>query len=231
MLATADLAIIRNNFSLLTWLLLGACMQSLVFATLPYRVALLPPFCILILVLAKNLLINYGYLQNPYLRAAFKGKWTANLRGIENEKAEDTVAVFILGASSNHPLGIFAPGYGDIRPFFRSMWAEAEADPQKSGLIGKSTSFIPVPATETSSGPAIITISYWKSIEHLHAFAHGPAHRQGWDWWMNKAREKYPHLGIMHETYEAPRGSWENIYEGFVPVGMDMLINLRRRPD
>ena len=28
---------------------------------------------------------------------------------------------------------------------------------------------------------AIVTISYWKDIEHLHAFAHGPTHRLGWD--------------------------------------------------
>lgn len=24
----------------------------------------------------------------------------------------------------------------------------------------------------------------------------------------------------MHETYEAPKGRWENVYEGFVPIGM-----------
>ncbi|CAL8579864.1 hypothetical protein XPA_005594 [Xanthoria parietina] len=39
MATTADLAIIRNNFSLSTWLLLGAFIQSLIFAILPPRVA------------------------------------------------------------------------------------------------------------------------------------------------------------------------------------------------
>lgn len=28
----------------------------------------------------------------------------------------------------------------------------------------------------------------------------------------------------MHETYEAPRGKWENVYEGFVPIGMGEWI-------
>ncbi|KAL8801252.1 MAG: hypothetical protein Q9182_004601 [Xanthomendoza sp. 2 TL-2023] len=169
--SVGDLAILRNNVSLSTWLLLGASIQSLVFAAVPYRVALLPSFCILMLVLAKNALVNFGFLRNPYLGAVFKGKWTATLQE-DGEKGGEKVAVFLLDASS---------------------------------------------------GPAIVTISYWKSIEHLHAFANGPAHRQGWNWWMAEARKQYPHLGIMHETYEAPYGRWENIYEGFVPIGMGDL--------
>lgn len=99
MATTADLAIILNNFSLSTWLLLGAFIQSLIFAILPPRVAVLPSFCLLTLVLAKNLLIMGGYLKNPYLAAAYKGKATAPL--CEDEEGGDKVTVFILGASSN----------------------------------------------------------------------------------------------------------------------------------
>lgn len=99
MATTADLAVIRNNFALSTWLLLGASIQSLIFAILPPRVAVLPSFCLLTLVLAKNLLITGGYLKNPYLAAAYKGKATVPLR--EDEEGGDKVAVFILGASSN----------------------------------------------------------------------------------------------------------------------------------
>ncbi|KAL8767742.1 MAG: hypothetical protein Q9209_005828 [Squamulea sp. 1 TL-2023] len=221
MAAIADLAIIRNNFSLSTWLLLGAFLQSLVFAIVPPRVAALPTIFILVLVGAKNLLISGGYLKNPYLGETYKGKWTAPLR--EDEKEGDKVAVFFLGASSNHPLGIFTPGFGEITPYLQSMWVDAEADPIKSGLIGKSTALMSVPTSAASSGPAIFTMSYWKSIEHLHAFAQGPSHRKGWDWWSSKARKEFPHIGIMHETFEAPKGRWENIYEGFVPVGMGAL--------
>ncbi|KAI4232347.1 MAG: hypothetical protein LQ349_005082, partial [Xanthoria aureola] len=187
MATTADLAIIRNNFSLSTWLLLGAFIQSLIFAILPPRVAVLPPMCLLTLILAKNLLITGEYLTNPYLAAAYRGKASAPLR--EDAEGGDKVAVFILGASSNHPLGVFAPGFSDIRPYLQSMWAEAEADPVNSGLIGKSTSFIPLPTSPASSGPAIVTLSYWKSIGHLHAFASGPAHRNGWEWWASNARK------------------------------------------
>lgn len=71
----------------------------------------------------------------------------------------------------------------------------------------------------TAGGNALVTISYWKDIEHLHAFAQGPTHRLGWDWWAAQ-NKKYPHLGIMHETYAVPKGAWENIYQNCHPLGM-----------
>lgn len=99
MAAAADLAIIRNNFSLSTWLLLGALIQSLIFTILPPRVAVLPPVCLSTLILAKNLLITGGYLKNPYLAAAYRGKATVPLQ--EDEDSGNKIAVFLLGASSN----------------------------------------------------------------------------------------------------------------------------------
>ncbi|KAL9023793.1 MAG: hypothetical protein Q9180_008104 [Flavoplaca navasiana] len=221
MFTTADLALIRNNLALSTWLLIGAAIQSLIFAILPPRVAALPSICILTLVLAKNLLITGGYLKNPYLAAVYKGKATATLQ--EGEDGDGRIAIFILGATSNHPLGILAPGFNDILSNLQSMWAEAEADTTKSGLLGKSTSLLPLPTTPTSSSPTILNISYWQSLSHLHAFAQSPAHRSGWEWWGTRARKRYPHLGIMHETYEAAKGRWENVYDGFGPVGMGAL--------
>ena len=79
----------------------------------------------------------------------------------------------------------------------------------------------------TAGGNALVTISYWKDIEHLHAFAHGPTHRLGWNWWVTE-NQKYPHIGIMHETYAVPENSWENIYQNFQPFGMgeSMLLQL-----
>ena len=81
--------------------------------------------------------------------------------------------------------------------------------------FGKSSNM----TMETAGGNALVTISYWKDMEHLHAFAHGPAHRLGWDWWVKENR-KHPHIGIMHETYAVPKHAWENIYQNFHPIGM-----------
>ena len=65
----------------------------------------------------------------------------------------------------------------------------------------------------------LLVLSYWKDVEALRAFAQGPAHRAGWDWW-NKVTRSHPHLGIMHEVFAAPKGHWENIYINFKPFGM-----------
>ena len=57
----------------------------------------------------------------------------------------------------------------------------------------------------------IISISYWKSREHLARFAQAPPHMKGWMWW-NKTVKEHDHLSIMHEVYDVPAGNWENIY-------------------
>lgn len=81
--------------------------------------------------------------------------------------------------------------------------------------LGKVDTF---PMT-TACGDALVTISHWKDIEHLHTFACGPTHRLGWDWWAGQ-HNKYPQIGIMHETYAVPKGAWENIYQNCHPIGM-----------
>ena len=63
---------------------------------------------------------------------------------------------------------------------------------------------------------------YFRTIEDLHAFAHGPLHRETWDWW-NRVTKSYPHLSIMHEVYQSPKKHWENIYINSHPSGISML--------
>ena len=70
-----------------------------------------------------------------------------------------------------------------------------------------------------SGGNAILALSYWKDIEHLHAFARGPSHTTGWNWW-GETQKQWPHIGIFHETYNVPAGGWETIYQNFHPIGM-----------
>jgi hypothetical protein len=56
-----------------------------------------------------------------------------------------------------------------------------------------------------------MVLVYFRSREELEAFAHGPSHRQAWDWW-HSITATHPHLSIMHEVYHAPAGHWENIW-------------------
>ena len=68
----------------------------------------------------------------------------------------------------------------------------------------------------------MVWISYWKDMDHLRAFAHGDAHRAGWDWY--NAFSGHLYIGIMHEIYSVPKGHWENIYHHFRPFGMGMCL-------
>lgn len=65
----------------------------------------------------------------------------------------------------------------------------------------------------------IMTVSYYRSLAHLHHFALGPSHRAGWNWW-NKTVKEHPHLGIMHEVYTVPKNGWENVYVNYHPTGL-----------
>jgi hypothetical protein len=66
-------------------------------------------------------------------------------------------------------------------------------------------------------GTTTIWISYWRDLEGLHAFARSAVHRLGQDGW---GAGKYPYVGIMHETYHAPRGHHEAIYGNFPRWGL-----------
>lgn len=215
-------SLLLNNFSISTWLAAGACAQSILFLTLPRLVALLPAAILLFLRLAKGALITQGYIHNTYTDGAFLHKSTAPIPNddgsISEKPADKGLVVFILGANSNHPMGLFAPGFKSLGDYFQNMWNDAEANREKWGYLGKATTM----PMATAGGNVLVTISYWKSIEHLHAFAHGPTHRLGWDWWAAQ-NKKYPHIGIMHETYGVPAGGWENIYQNFQPFGMAQI--------
>jgi hypothetical protein len=65
----------------------------------------------------------------------------------------------------------------------------------------------------------MIWISYWKSVEHLEAFAQSDVHRVGLEMF-NKGRKKNPHCGLLHEMYAVPKGHWETIYANFKPFGL-----------
>ena len=62
-----------------------------------------------------------------------------------------------------------------------------------------------------------IWLSYWKDLKGLQEFSTSAAHRLG----MNKYNaKKYPYMGIMHETFFAPKGCWETIYDDFPLWGL-----------
>ena len=100
-----QLAAFRNNFSLVTWLLIGACIQSIFVLLLPQRVAILLAVVLLAGRYIKTALMSKGYLHNTSTDNVVVGKMTApilNEDGSVPEKASDKgVVCFVIGASSN----------------------------------------------------------------------------------------------------------------------------------
>ena len=72
-----------------------------------------------------------------------------------------------------------------------------------------------------------VFLSYWRSIDCIHAFAHGEMHRAAWQWW-EKTIKQHDCVGINHEVYEAEPGHWENMYANFQPTGMGATTYLRQ---
>ena len=80
-----------------------------------------------------------------------------------------------------------------------------------------------------NEGLTLTWITYWKNLEGLQAFAASTAHRFGE---INYQKKKYPFLGVMHETFHAPKGCWETINYNMPPWGLakiaDRLGTLRQ---
>ena len=96
---------IRDNFTLSTWLLLGACMQSLLIFLLPSRLALAPAFLIILYRLLDTSLMTMGLRKNRYIEESIPGKFSAQIPDAQGryskEPSSSDVCVFLIGARSN----------------------------------------------------------------------------------------------------------------------------------
>ncbi|MCJ1433422.1 hypothetical protein MMC27_002782 [Xylographa pallens] len=158
--------------------------------------------------------------ENPRLENVVVGKsWAvppSQDGSLDGPPTQSNVVLFVVGARANESLGMSAPDFRELRKNFLAMWDEAEANRELYGYLGKTA---PLVSAEMGSGNALMTMSYWKSIEHLHAFARRPAHMRGWDW-IIKATKDNPSVGFMHEVYSSPGGQWQNVYYNFRPFGL-----------
>ncbi|MEU0374574.1 DUF4188 domain-containing protein [Streptomyces sp. NPDC006283] len=74
----------------------------------------------------------------------------------------------------------------------------------------------------TGSPRTYYVVQYWESKERLLAYAAAPdrRHRPWWGRINRLARKGALHVGIWHETYVVPEGSYEAIYGDMPPVGL-----------
>ena len=108
--------------------------------------------------------------------------------------------VFLIGARLNKPWLVLKSivDLGEPRRGMKAMLDELMAHPEK-GLLGYRMGF-----------PVIV--QYWRSFEHLEAFARDPGdlHRPTWLAWFR--RDRRGRTGIWHETFLVRAGEYEAVY-------------------
>ncbi|OGM47956.1 hypothetical protein ABOM_002776 [Aspergillus bombycis] len=208
----------RDNLTLSTWLLLGGLLQGLavmVFSTY----ALIPTILILLYRTTDHLLMAANITRNRYMDGVIQTKFSAQAPNTDGtfgkELASESIVVFHLGARSNHPLGLLAPGFPELNRQVIAMNREMNSNPVKYGLLGSSAWI----KQDDSAGNDVMSIYYLRDYDALHRFAHGSLHVEGMRWWTEIVKD-HPHIAIYHETYIVPKGKWENIYINSKPTGM-----------
>ncbi|KAI9669115.1 MAG: protein phosphatase 2A regulatory subunit cdc55 [Alyxoria varia] len=216
--------LIRDSFTITTWLAIGAAFQSLLIL-LPLRpvYTLGPAILLLTLKLVDNAFVILGWKRNPLMNGVLPGKHTAlfpsengQFQAKNGYPSREKIAVVLLGVRNNSPLGMLDSQFKRIGELFNGMIADLDQNPEEYGFLGSRT-LLAAGARSTSN--ELINVMYFRSNDHIHEFAYEKTHRKGWDWWAKNASD-LKHLSISHEIYESEAGHWENVFENYKPTGI-----------
>lgn len=119
---------------------------------------------------------------------------------------EGDFVVFVIGMRINKPWKLHK-----WWPAFRAMpqMLNELAQRPESGFLG-----------HISSG--LLTVQYWRSFEHLEAYARSPEslHWPAWVGFNKRMRNSRGDVGVWHETYLVRAGEYEAIYSGMPRWGL-----------
>ncbi|MGI5340271.1 DUF4188 domain-containing protein [Streptomyces sp. CA-181903] len=136
---------------------------------------------------------------------------TSPITGRVTAAAEGDAVVFLIGMRINRWRSVrhWVPLLG----MMRRMVTELDRDPD-AGLLGYRL---------LTAGPReYMAVQYWESREKLLAYAVDGQrlHRPAWAAFNRRARNAAGRVGIWHETYVVPPGSYETIYSGMPAYGL-----------
>jgi hypothetical protein len=116
--------------------------------------------------------------------------------------------VFLIGLRFNKPWKIHK--WLPVLFAMPRMLMELEKNPEL-GFLG----------AHTWVGRTAIILQYWRSVDHLNAYAksRNHAHLPAWAAF-NRAIGKSGDVGVWHETYKIREGSYETIYVNMPPFGL-----------
>ena len=127
----------RDDMRLSTWILWGACIQSLLVLYLPTTIAIFPTIIILLSRIIISALQGHGLLSHPGFNNVRWGRMTAQIPNEDGSfsttACDKDIVVFIIATRSSHAQGRFAPGLNEITDYFRKMWQEVERSREKWG--------------------------------------------------------------------------------------------------
>jgi len=116
--------------------------------------------------------------------------------------------VFLIGARINKPWAIHK--WLPVALAMPKMIRELEQNPEL-GFLGH----------EQYGGRTTLMLQYWRSLDHLLAYAHArdSEHLPGWRNYNERVR-KSGVVGVWHETYVIKPGAYENVYVQMPPFGL-----------
>ncbi len=119
---------------------------------------------------------------------------------------EGDFVVFLIGMRINKPWKVHK--WWPVIMAMRPMIQELEGRPE-SGFLGHIFDFK-------------VIVQYWRSFEHLEAYARSHDHKH-WPAWVDFNKRiggSRDDVGIWHETYRVRAGEYETIYSGMPPFGL-----------
>ena len=130
----------------------------------------------------------------------FPGRYSAQIEG--------DFVVFLIGARVNRLRRL--PHFIPIARAMNRMQQEVLAQPELGCLH-----------IENWFGRNVISVQYWRSFEHLEAYARNPnlEHLPAWKDFNQKVRDSGD-IGIWHETFKVRAGEYEAIYGNMHPFGL-----------
>ena len=119
---------------------------------------------------------------------------------------EGDFVLFILGIRINRPWKLHK--WLPVALAMPRMLRELQAKPE-CGCLGVS-------------GRNSFSVQYWRSFEHLEAYARSPEHEHwpAWTAFNRKVRATSGDVGIWHETYLIRAGEYETVYSSMPRIGL-----------
>ncbi|KAK7739639.1 hypothetical protein SLS53_005606 [Cytospora paraplurivora] len=217
-MAPYNVVLLKDELSLSTWLAVGAALQMLFGLAAPAQYVLLP-VALTFSIWGLDFALQYlGLRKSPYLRDAVRDRHSIMFRERDGSRPQEglgtkPVAMFLIGIRSNHPLGRFAPKYRKFNEYMDELYEYAEAN-----HLGRTPDWL---NNEHAQNNTLCSISYWRSLEELEAFAREPIHIKALKFLFSVGMGPKGHeLGVIHEVMVCPPGHWEAVYSNINPWGL-----------